>query len=108
LRALFDRDLTIDDHLVVDSILPIWSLTWIVQSWAAGLDGKTCEQFLDLTLRDLVAPLRELSFVRTPSRRPSMEPADRRGGSHHADITKWTGEPDCDSERDHRRSNVYP
>ena len=55
LRALFERDLTIDLHTVVDSTLPVWSLTWIVQSWAAGLTGAARESFLDLSLRDLLA-----------------------------------------------------
>ena len=64
LRALFERDLTIDDHLVVNTILPIWALTWIVQSWAAGLEGQTREQFLDLRLRDLMA--RSETFLEQP------------------------------------------
>ena len=64
LRALFERDLTIDDHLVVNTILPIWALTWIVQSWAAGLEGQTGEQFLDLRLRDLMA--RSATFLQEP------------------------------------------
>jgi SAM-dependent methyltransferase len=55
LRALFERNLEIDDHKVIDSMLPIWSLTWIVQSWANGLSGNTRRQFLDLSLRDLLA-----------------------------------------------------
>jgi hypothetical protein len=54
LRALFERNLEIDDHKVIDSMLPIWSLTWIVQSWANGLSGNTRRQFLDLSLRDLL------------------------------------------------------
>jgi hypothetical protein len=73
LRALFDRDLTIDDHLVVDSILPIWSLTWIVQSWAAGLDGKTREQFLDLTLRNHGVPRELPAGGLGPQSTPSKE-----------------------------------
>ena len=55
LRALFERELTIDRHTVVDSVLPIWSLTWFVRSWAAGLTGAARESFLDLSLRDLLA-----------------------------------------------------
>jgi SAM-dependent methyltransferase len=56
LKALFERDLHIDDHLVIESILPIWSLTWIVQSWADGLDPATKEEFLNLSVRDLLSP----------------------------------------------------
>lgn len=58
LRALFEGKLAIDDHQVIDSIKPIWTLTWFVQSWAQGLTGKTRDQFLKLRLRDLlVSPL---------------------------------------------------
>jgi SAM-dependent methyltransferase len=54
LRALFERRLHIDDQKVVDSILPIWSLTWIVKSWAEGLRGTAREAFLSTPLRDLL------------------------------------------------------
>ena len=60
LRALFDRRLEIDDHLVIDSIAPIHSLTWIVQSWAAGLSGPALKEFLALQLRDLLGPPAQL------------------------------------------------
>jgi SAM-dependent methyltransferase len=55
LRALFERHLEICDQQVIESILPIWSLTWIVSSWARGLEGKTREQFLSMPLRTLLA-----------------------------------------------------
>jgi SAM-dependent methyltransferase len=54
LRALFERRLHIDDQKVVDSILPIWSLAWIVKSWADGLQGTAREEFLSTPLRDLL------------------------------------------------------
>lgn len=54
LRALFDRMLTIDDHRVIPSTLPVWSLTWFVRSWASGLSGEAREQFLSLRLADLL------------------------------------------------------
>ncbi|MCU7374984.1 methyltransferase domain-containing protein [Paucibacter sp. O1-1] len=40
LRALFERDLTVDSVEVIDSTGPVWALTWILQSWAQGLEGK--------------------------------------------------------------------
>jgi SAM-dependent methyltransferase len=55
LRALFERTLEIDDQVVMDSTLPVWSLTWMVRSWAAGLPERTREQFLSLRLADLLA-----------------------------------------------------
>jgi hypothetical protein len=33
--------------------LPIWSLVWIVQSWAAGLNEPARSEFLSLRLGDL-------------------------------------------------------
>jgi SAM-dependent methyltransferase len=56
LRALFDRSLEIDDHVVFAGIGPIWSLSWIVQSWAAGLPEPERETFLDMPLRTLLEP----------------------------------------------------
>jgi len=67
LRALFDQKLTIDDHLVIDSILPIWSLTWIAKSWAEGLPDQAREEFLSMQMRELMANPGELlgrSWVR--------------------------------------------
>jgi SAM-dependent methyltransferase len=55
LRALFERHLEIDEHLVGGGGHPIWSLTWIVRSWADGLDGRTRKQFLKMPLGDLLA-----------------------------------------------------
>lgn len=60
LRALFEPLLVIDDHRVIESLLPVWSLSWIVQSWARGLNGASREEFLDLKLRDLLAPPQDL------------------------------------------------
>lgn len=71
LRALFDRHLIVDLHYVADSTLPIWALTWILQSWQQGLVGSTKETFLDLRVRDLIVSagnfltqpwVRELSY----------------------------------------------
>ncbi len=76
LRALFESCLVIDDHRVIDSLLPVWSLTWIVQSWARGLKGATREEFLDLKLRDLLGNPNELlarSWVRALSNKKNFE-----------------------------------
>jgi len=56
LRNLFERTVDVDRVDVYDSVRPIWSLHWIVQSWAAGLRGDTRESFLDMRVRDLLAP----------------------------------------------------
>ena len=53
LRALFERSLIIDDLSVVSEGLPIWSLTWIVRSWAEGLEEPARSEFLSLRVSDL-------------------------------------------------------
>ncbi len=54
LENLFDDYLEIDKTFVYESIAPIWSLTWILQSWAAGLKGKTKEDFKQLKVGELL------------------------------------------------------
>lgn len=68
LKNLFEQKLNVDHIEVPASLLPIWSLTWIVNSWAAGLTGKAKEEFLNLKLRDLIEPAHtflDRSFVTT-------------------------------------------
>ncbi|HEX5326319.1 MAG TPA: methyltransferase domain-containing protein [Acetobacteraceae bacterium] len=55
LRRLFDGLLTVDDHQVPEWTRPIWSLTWFVQSWAAGLAEPERGAFLSMRLADLMA-----------------------------------------------------
>ena len=55
LRALFERSLQIDDHQVLASTLPIWSLTWMVQSWAAGLKGPALAEFSAMSMSELLS-----------------------------------------------------
>lgn len=54
LQNLFSDTLEIDQNIVYDSILPIWSLTWILRSWAEGLEGEVKEDFTRLTVADLM------------------------------------------------------
>lgn len=54
LRAMFEDKLQIDDQFVQDSGLPIWSLSWMLRSWADGLSGRAREQFLSTPVRDLL------------------------------------------------------
>lgn len=54
LQNLFSPAINITDHLVYASVLPIWSLTWIVRNWADGLTGSAKEEFLNLRLQDLM------------------------------------------------------
>jgi SAM-dependent methyltransferase len=54
LRALFEPSLVVDDMPILECTLPVFSLSWIVHSWAAGLSGATREQFLDLSIREFI------------------------------------------------------
>ena len=54
LKNLFARGIEVDRHEVYSSVLPIWSLTWIVKSWAEGLSGRARQEFLNLRLADLL------------------------------------------------------
>lgn len=54
LENLFADRLIIDEVTVYDSILPIWSLTWILRSWVDGLQGETQEDFMQMTIADLL------------------------------------------------------
>ena len=53
LRALFDDGLCVDDHKVVESTLPVWTLTWLLKSWSAGLSGPALSAFRQLTVGQL-------------------------------------------------------
>ena len=73
LRTLFDGPLAIDDHRVIESVLPVWSLTWIVQSWARGLNGATREHFLNMPLRELLKSPPELLAERWVTELPEQK-----------------------------------
>jgi hypothetical protein len=55
LKNLFDRSLQVDPVEVFDGALPIWSLTWILRSWANGLAAETKRDFLVMRVADLIA-----------------------------------------------------
>src|SRR5581483_2723796 len=54
LRALFEPHLHVERQEVLASGLPVWTLTWFLQRWAAGLSGRTRREFMDMRVRDLV------------------------------------------------------
>jgi hypothetical protein len=76
LRNLFADDLAIDEISVYGAILPIWSLSWIVRSWAAGLQGAAREEFLGLRMKDLMefpGNYTARPFVRELSKEKNLE-----------------------------------
>jgi len=54
LSRLFEEQVFIEKSGVIESGLPIWSLAWILRSWAAGLEGQTREDFLARRVGDLI------------------------------------------------------
>jgi hypothetical protein len=54
LVELFEPAFDIDDVGTPMSGVPVWTLTWILQRWAAQLPPEVAERFLDLRVRDLV------------------------------------------------------
>ena len=67
LKNLFETNMTIEKQDVLDSGHPIYSLTWILNSWCNGLSPKTRETFLDMSVSELLSdPASYLnnSFVR--------------------------------------------
>ncbi|WP_053080369.1 class I SAM-dependent methyltransferase [Methylobacterium variabile] len=64
LRNLFAGHLAVDHQYVPASLLPIWSLTWIIQSWAAGLPPDVRKRFLSRRLSDFAAD--PLSLLNEP------------------------------------------
>ena len=51
---LFEKELQIIESSVPRSGLPIFTLTWFLQRWVAGLDDKAQEDFLEMKVRDLI------------------------------------------------------
>jgi SAM-dependent methyltransferase len=72
LRALFERRLTIDDQIVPHSTLPLYSLTWLVQSWARGLQEEARNQFLSMRVADLLKQPAELADRRWVTELPDQ------------------------------------
>ena len=73
---LFEERVTVDSVQVIDSVLPIWSLAWIVQSWAQGLKGKSRAAFLEMRIADFLKPPQTFlgePFVRELSAEKNLE-----------------------------------
>lgn len=73
---LFGDRIQVDKVDVYHSMLPIFSLTWVVRSWADGLHGRAREEFLDLRISELMNGADEhvdRSFVRELPREKNFE-----------------------------------
>lgn len=54
LKRLFEDELDVEEPVVTTAFHPIWALSWILNSWARGLDDATRAQFLDMRVADLI------------------------------------------------------
>lgn len=76
IRNLFEPHIAIDRHEVYGTVRPIASLTWILNSWKDGLHGAAQDEFLNLTVSDLLgAPddYKNREFVKQLSREKNFE-----------------------------------
>ena len=56
LENLFSGAFRVDQLTAPDSALPIWSLSWFLNSYVAGLPADVAERFTKLTVADLMQP----------------------------------------------------
>lgn len=54
LKRLFEDELETQEPVVTPAFHPVWALSWILQSWARGLDARTREKFEKMTVADLM------------------------------------------------------
>jgi SAM-dependent methyltransferase len=54
LRNLFADKLKIEKQEIIGSGLPIWALSWMLNSWTDGLNGQAKEDFLNMKVADLL------------------------------------------------------
>ncbi|MGF6923390.1 class I SAM-dependent methyltransferase [Paraburkholderia sp. 40] len=76
LRNLFGDAIEVRRHEVPYSVTPIWTLTWILQSWADGLRGSTLDEFKKMRVSDFLdgaLPHIDKHFVTELSQEKNME-----------------------------------
>ena len=54
LLAFFEDSIAVQKHFVPPAMGPIWALNWIVYLWGMGLTGPAKEEFLKLTVAELM------------------------------------------------------
>jgi SAM-dependent methyltransferase len=75
-RRLFEDFLRVESVSVPPAMHPLWALSWIVRSWSEGLDEPTRSGFLDMKLKEFLAPPEPrlaLPFVRELSSEKQFE-----------------------------------
>jgi SAM-dependent methyltransferase len=56
LENLFDDAFRVDQLMAPASAVPIWALSWFLNSYVAGLPGAVADRFRKLTVEELMAP----------------------------------------------------
>lgn len=76
LKNLFTPMLKIDKQEIIASGLPVFALTWMISSWANGLQGKIREDFLNMPLKEFLVQPEQLinrPFVKSLGREKNFE-----------------------------------
>lgn len=76
LKNLFTPMLKIDKQEIIASGLPVFTLTWMISSWANGLQGKIREDFLNMPLKEFLVQPEQLinrPFVKSLGREKNFE-----------------------------------
>jgi SAM-dependent methyltransferase len=76
LKTLFEDNIQIERQFVNEGMTPIWTLTWILRSWADGLSGSTREMFLGKKIGELIGSAFDLwreDFVTSLSEAKNFE-----------------------------------
>lgn len=56
IRRLFESEFEVIDVTVYPSTHPVWTVNWILNSWAQGLSGKTRDDFLSMRVSEFLVP----------------------------------------------------
>lgn len=60
LKTLFEDSINIERQFVNEGMGPIWTLTWLLRSWAEGLSGPARKKFLSMKVADLTVSAHNL------------------------------------------------
>lgn len=76
LKSLFEHTIKVEGCGVIESGLPIWTLTWFLRSWSEGLNADAREHFLNMRVHELIGHPQEhlqRSYVTALSQEKNLE-----------------------------------
>ena len=62
LRTLFEEDAEVERHVVPPAMHPVYALSWILNSWADGLEPETRDRFAAMSVSQLMDDPAELAM----------------------------------------------